>query len=109
MVAATVAGLVSEQEWVSVKEELGLSPRQAQIIRCLLQAKGDKQIAGEIGISVPTVRTYLDRLFHKLDVNDRVELLLNVFACVRKAANDERSGVPCRSDPVHPATAMLSQ
>ena len=83
----TVLGdLVSELEWISVREALGLSPRQAQIVRCLLQARGDKQIAEEIGISVPTVRTYMDRLFHKLDVNDRVELVVHVFGCIRAAS-----------------------
>jgi DNA-binding CsgD family transcriptional regulator len=89
MMATAFADLLSDKEWTSVKKELALSPRQAQVVRCLLQAKADKQIAGEIGISVPTVRTYLDRLFHKFHVNDRVELLVHVFGCVRAASDGE--------------------
>ena len=87
--ATAFADLLSDQEWTSVKKELALSPRQAQIVWCLLHAKADKQIAGEIGISVPTVRTYLDRLFHKLHVNDRVGLLVHVFECARATADGE--------------------
>lgn len=83
MAVASFSELLSEQEWTALKEMLGLSPQQARIVRYLLQAKPDKQIAKEMGISVPTVRTYLCRLFHKLDVNDRVELVLRVFAFVR--------------------------
>jgi DNA-binding CsgD family transcriptional regulator len=38
---------------------------------------GDKQIAEKIGIKVPTVRTHMGRLFDKLSVGDRVELVLH--------------------------------
>ena len=81
--------LVTEQEWISVRETLGLSPRQAQVVKALLRAKGDKQIARDIGISVPTVRTHLDRLFQKLDVEDRMELVVHVFGCIRAASDTD--------------------
>ena len=86
VIEMTLGELVTEQEWTSVRESLGLSPRQAQVVEGLLQAKGDKQIAQDIGISVPTVRTYLDRLFQKLDVDDRVELVVHVFGRIRAAS-----------------------
>jgi len=81
--------LVTEEEWISVRETLSLSPRQAQVVACLLQAKGDKQIARDIGISVPTVRTHLDRLFQKLDVEDRMELVVHVFGHIRAASDTD--------------------
>ena len=81
--------LVTEQEWISVRETLGLSPRQAQVVKALLRAKGDKQIARDIGISVPTVRTHLDRLFQKLDVEDRMELVVHVFGRIRAASDTD--------------------
>ena len=87
--------LVTEQEWISVRETLGLSPRQAQVVKALLRAKGDKQIARDIGISVPTVRTHLDRLFQKLDVEDRMELVVHVFGCIRAASDTD---APQRQD-----------
>ncbi len=91
----TLGELVTEAEWISVRESLGLSARQAQVVEGLLQAKGDKQIAEDIGISVATVRTYLDRLFQKLGVDDRVELVVYVFACIRAASG---AGVLQRQD-----------
>ncbi|MBN1943488.1 MAG: response regulator transcription factor [Phycisphaerae bacterium] len=56
-----------------------LSRRQEQIVLCLLQGRSDSQIATELGISVATVRTHLCRLFGKLGLQDRIELILHVF------------------------------
>ena len=75
--------LLSEQEWSQLKQQLDLSPRQADIVRHVLHGASDKQIAGALDISLPTVRTHMARLFRKLDLNDRVELIVHVFARVR--------------------------
>lgn len=88
MAAGVLGDLVSQAEWIFVQEELNLSPQQAQIVRCLLQAKADKQIARDMGISTATVRTHMSRLFQKLGANDRVELVLQVLACLRAADRD---------------------
>lgn len=76
--------LVSDQEWLSLRETLGLSPQQAEVVKHILRGKSDKQIARALGISVPTVRTHMGRLFRKLDLNDRVELILHVFTRTRE-------------------------
>lgn len=88
MAAGALGDFVSKAEWSFVQEELGLSPQQTQIVRCLLQAKADKQIASDLGIAMATVRTHMSRLFQKLDANDRVELVLHVLACLRAADRD---------------------
>ncbi len=95
MAVGVLGDLLSQAEWIFVQEELGLSSQQAQVVKCLLQAKGDKQIARELGISMATVRTYMSRLFQKLDVNDRVELVLHVFACLRMAGRDDDLQTRC--------------
>ncbi|MBN2131843.1 MAG: response regulator transcription factor [Sedimentisphaerales bacterium] len=84
MVATTHTELLSAQEWSQLKEHLGLPPRQAEIANSIIHGKSDKQIARELGISLPTVRTHMTRLFRKLDLNDRVELVLHVFTCMRE-------------------------
>ena len=78
--------LVSEEEWSDVQHYLDLSPRQGQIVREILHAKSDKQIARELDISLPTVRTHLGRLLHKYELNDRVELILYVFRTLRECS-----------------------
>ncbi|MHC4983052.1 MAG: response regulator transcription factor [Planctomycetota bacterium] len=68
--------LVTAGAWSEMADGLGMSPRQNQIARCLFRGLGDKQIAQELGVAVPTIRTHISRLFTKLDVADRVELIL---------------------------------
>ena len=76
--------LVSDQEWDVLSEMASLSPRQTDILKCIMQGDSDKQIAEELGISVPTVRTHIERLFHKFELNDRVELLIYFFILLRE-------------------------
>ena len=76
--------LFSKQDWARLKEELGLPPRQADILRCVLDGMSDKQIAGTTGISINTVRSHLRRLFDKFGSNDRVELILHMFGYLRR-------------------------
>jgi len=76
-------GPVSAQDMAELKERLGLAPRQAEIVNHILRGKADKQIARELGISVPTVRTHLGRLFRKVGVNGRVEPTLHLATALR--------------------------
>jgi DNA-binding CsgD family transcriptional regulator len=72
---------LGEGQWERVVALLGLSPQQARIVALILEGKPDKQIAREMGVRVPTVRTYLTRIFQRTGAADRVELVLRVFAC----------------------------
>ena len=49
------------------------SPREREVIELLLNAKGNKQIAQALGISVSTVEFHLKNIFSKLGVDNRVE------------------------------------
>jgi len=84
MTVATQTPLFSEQEWTQLTERLHLPARQAEITRHIMCGKSDKQIARAMGISITTVRTHVSRLFRKFDLNDRMELMLHVFACLRQ-------------------------
>ena len=76
--------LFSEQDWTRLKEELGLPPRQAEVLRCVLRGMGDKQVASATGISVNSVRTHIGRLFAKFGLNGRLELILHMFGYLRR-------------------------
>ncbi|WP_436536480.1 response regulator [Actinoplanes sp. HUAS TT8] len=51
-----------------------LSERELQVIRLVARGYSNQRIADELFLSVETVRTYLRRMFLKLDVNDRTHL-----------------------------------
>ena len=84
----SIARVFTDREWAELTTQLEMSHRQAQIARCLLRGFGDKQIAGELGISVHTVRTYLARMFARLDVQDRNELIVAMFRRFRAGCLD---------------------
>lgn len=59
-----------------------LSTREREVVSWYLQGKTYRQIAQQIGIAENTVRTHLGRIFQKLRVHNKVELL-------RKCAQEE--------------------
>lgn len=53
---------------------VALSGREKEVARCVCRGLTDKEIARELGISQPSVRTYLRRVFDKLGVSRRAGL-----------------------------------
>ena len=73
---------------------LGLSPRESQIVAGLAAGKATERVAAELSIHQNTVRTHLRKIFTKLEVNSRVELLSQVLANVLEDCDgDEPSDV----------------
>ena len=53
-----------------------LSPRQADVLRLLLQGRANKAISRELDMSESTVKTHLVAIFRKLGVNTRSEAMV---------------------------------
>ncbi len=77
--------------WNAVVEQLALAPQQERIVRLIMQSKGDKQIARQLGLAFPTVRTYLKRVFVSAGVEDRMQLVHRVYAIAIEAWARSRS------------------
>jgi DNA-binding CsgD family transcriptional regulator len=62
---------------VSVSEPslADLPPRQRQVLACLLEGDGEKQVASRLGIGIATVHTYVKALYRHFRVAGRAELL----------------------------------
>jgi DNA-binding NarL/FixJ family response regulator len=74
-------------DWRDLVAAMDLPLQQAKIVELLLQGMQDKQIAYELGLSRQTVRTYLNRIFARFHVADRVELVIRVFAGYRQCCS----------------------
>jgi DNA-binding NarL/FixJ family response regulator len=59
--------------------ELGLTPREHQVVGWLVQGKSNKEIARRLGIQEQTVRNHLRPIFLKFGVVRRTELMVKVF------------------------------
>jgi DNA-binding NarL/FixJ family response regulator len=57
-------------------EDARLSDREQQVLACLAKGLLYKQIAGQMGISMGTVRTYAQRIYEKLHVHTRTEAVV---------------------------------
>ena len=76
--------IFTESEWTELIENLRLPPRQAELLRHVLSAQSDKQIAVEMQISVVGVRAHLRRLFKNFELQDRSELIIYVLCRFRE-------------------------
>jgi DNA-binding NarL/FixJ family response regulator len=62
------------------KKQLGtLSSRERDVIQCLAEGLTNREIGHRLGLSPHTVKNYLFRIFDKVGVSNRVELLFLMF------------------------------
>jgi DNA-binding NarL/FixJ family response regulator len=53
-----------------------LTPREQQVVALVAEALGNREIAEELSLSEHTIKKYLFRIFDKLGISTRVELVL---------------------------------
>jgi DNA-binding NarL/FixJ family response regulator len=83
--ARLVAGLRSPEPPtpptpVSVRERFpGLTPREADVLVRIADGRTNPEIAAELFLTVPTVKSYVNQLFQKLGVRSRAEAVALVL------------------------------
>jgi len=53
-----------------------LTQRELEVLQLAAKGHGNKQIAGELGLSIPTVKSHLVNMFNKLGVASRTEAVI---------------------------------
>jgi DNA-binding CsgD family transcriptional regulator len=66
--------------WARLAASLSLPPQQLRIVELILRNQSDKEIAAALNLKAPTVRSYLNRIFERVGVRSRMELVLMLFA-----------------------------
>jgi len=61
---------------VVTPDSLGLSPRQADVLRLLIEGQPNKLICRALDLSESTVKTHLAAVFRRLEVNTRTQAVL---------------------------------
>jgi DNA-binding NarL/FixJ family response regulator len=72
--------LLSPDAWQLVRHAFKLSHRELEIVQLIFDGKKLAAIAQESRLALGTVKTYCQRLYRKVHVNDQRELALAVVA-----------------------------
>lgn len=81
-------------------EHAPLTRREKEVVALLVSGASTRAIAREIGLTVATIHTYLKRIYSKLDVHSRVELVARMVGTEGSAPPP-----PPPPDVVDPGTA----
>ena len=73
---------LSDVQWRSIAFSLGLTPRQEEIVRCIMDGLTEPAIAEELGVSCYTIHSQIARAYEKIEVISRTELIVRVFLVV---------------------------
>jgi len=65
---------VSATAWAVVENPL--TPREIEVLACVALGKSNREISKELHLSLSTVKTHLEHIFFKLEVNDRIQAVL---------------------------------
>lgn len=72
--------LLTRAEWDAAESALHLSGREREIAEAVFDDRTESAIARDLGISPHTVHTHVERLYRKLSVASRTQLVLRMVA-----------------------------
>ena len=88
------ASLLTDQAWHEIARTLGITQREMQIVQSVFDNQHETEIAKCFKISPHTVHMHLNRLFKKLNVTSRTELVLRIVEQMVKLTLSETAVLP---------------
>jgi DNA-binding CsgD family transcriptional regulator len=86
--------MLCEPAWDGVARSLRLSGRELEVARGVFDDRTEFAMADDLGIALRTVHTHIERLYRKLAVRDRVQLVLRITNVFLKLTASPDSGLP---------------
>jgi DNA-binding CsgD family transcriptional regulator len=86
--------LFSQDAWRHLTRSLDLSVRESEVARFIFADCTETKIAECLGISHHTVRTHSERLYRKLGVGSRVELVVRLVDEFLRLTRDPKTSLP---------------
>jgi DNA-binding NarL/FixJ family response regulator len=74
-----------------------LSRREQEVVRCVAEGLSNREIAQRLGLTEHTVKNYLFRIFDKLGVSKRVEVVLYAYSAGNSLVSDAAIPVPSKT------------
>ncbi len=86
-----------------------LSRREQEVVRCVAEGLSNREIAQRLGLTEHTVKNYLFRIFDKLGVSKRVEVVLYAYSLSNIADSlPSPSPAKVKTQPLGPASHVAS-
>ena len=76
--------------WERIAQILELPPQQKRIVELMLRDMCGKQIAAEMKVKIPTLRTYISRIYERTGVANEKALLLLICGMSHGLRHPER-------------------
>lgn len=70
-------------EWRAMGRRLGLTDREVEVVRAMFDYRTELDMAQALGCKPDTLHTHVRRIYDKLGVKSRVEVVLAAVACSR--------------------------
>ncbi|PYU28264.1 MAG: hypothetical protein DMG31_20555, partial [Acidobacteria bacterium] len=87
----------------AIGSEVHLSPREREVLECVLRNLSNKEIGARLNVSERTVKYHVSALLAKFNVRDRVSLMREATSCLRSSpftsSVDTLFGFPLPSQP----------
>ncbi len=77
--ARLAQSLFCSAEWALICESLDLTHRESEIVQAVLDDMSESDIAQNLGISRHTVHAHIERVYGKLGVSSRLQLVVRIF------------------------------
>jgi two-component system nitrate/nitrite response regulator NarL len=71
------------------RKTFGLTPREMEVVACIVEGCSNRDIAKQFGLSEETVKRHLSNIFDKTGVSTRLELAM--FAIAHHLVNPEKA------------------
>lgn len=105
--SVSVPDVLSQVAWINLVRELGLSSREADILRCALVDDRTAVIARTLSLSCGTIHTYRDRIYKKVGVASMTQLVARAFAVhLQLELAEHESRIPTIVVPVNSSTGV---
>jgi DNA-binding CsgD family transcriptional regulator len=89
--------MLEQKTWMLTLKSLRLSPREGSIVELALRDMKEATIASQLGISLHTVHTHMERVYRKLAVRSRAQLVLRVM--LEYLSHSSPTSLPVRAKP----------
>lgn len=86
--------MISDIAWLEIARTLTITKRELQIVQGVFDNQHEADIAGRLKISPHTVHMHLNRIFKKLTVTSRTELVLRIVEQMVTLTISEKAVLP---------------